>query len=105
MRKLIFIVPIVVVAVLVSTCRHEIPMPPDTTGGPPPVISGNCNPDSVYFANTILPIVSSNCAMGGCHDPASHKEGLILNNYSGIMRIVQPGNASGSKLYRVITTT
>lgn len=55
--------------------------------------------------NTILPLLTSNCAMSGCHDVASHKEGLILNNYTGIMRIVRAGNASGSKLVSVITTS
>ena len=105
MRKVKFIVLAVVMAVLVATCRHELPPPLNTTGGPPPVISGSCNPDSVYFANTILPLISSNCAMSGCHDPGSHKEGLVLNNYSGIMRLVVPGNAGGSKLFKVITTT
>jgi len=43
--------------------------------------------------------------MSGCHDATTHKEGIVLNNYSGIMKIVSPGNASGSKLYQVINTT
>lgn len=104
MKRLRLLLPAVMVILLV-TCRHEIPVPAGTSQGEPPAITGNCSPDSVYFANTILPIISSNCAKSGCHDPARHVEGLVLNNYGGIMRIVQPGNASGSKLYRVITTT
>ena len=96
--------PIACFALLVATCKHEIPLPVDQNSGPPPVNSGNCSADSVYFANAILPIISSSCAMSGCHDPVSHKEGFVLNNYSGIMRLVKPGNASESKLYKVITT-
>lgn len=30
-----------------------------------------CDPDSVYFVNDILPFITSNCAMSGCHDLAS----------------------------------
>jgi len=103
MRKLNFIAATFIIAVLVATCKHEPLLPVGTSASP--VISVNCNPDSIYFANTILPVMSSNCAMSGCHDPVAHKEGLVLNNYSGILRIVQPGNASASKLYRVITTS
>lgn len=103
MNRLRLVLPGVIV-MLFTSCRHEIPthvIPP----GNQPVNSGSCSSDSVYFANTILPIISSNCAKSGCHDPLNHEEGLVLNNYTGIMRIVQPGNASDSKLYKVIITT
>lgn len=109
--KLKLIVAVVTIAFLVITCKHEI-LPKDGNGNgngnnngnnPPP---GNpCSADTVYFVNTILPMITSGCAMSGCHDATSHVEGLTLNSYSGIMRIVSAGNASGSKLYQVITTT
>ncbi|HEY0678848.1 MAG TPA: c-type cytochrome domain-containing protein [Chitinophagaceae bacterium] len=90
-------------ALILATCKHEIPSPLQRGG--PPVVSGTCDPDSVYFANSILPLLTSSCAMSGCHDPVTHEEDLILNSYSGIMKIVKPGSASSSKLYEVITTT
>ena len=43
--------------------------------------------------------------MSGCHDAASHKEGVVLTTYSQIIRYVQPGNAGSSKLYRVMKKT
>lgn len=70
--------------------------------------SGNsstpCDPDKIYFQQQVLPILISNCAMSGCHDDASHKEGVILTSYQKVMATagVRAGNASDSKLYKVI---
>lgn len=73
----------------------------------PPIDSNivTCNHDSVYFANSILPLISSNCAQSGCHDQISHVEGLQLYNYVGIMSIVEKGNPNNSDLYKVINET
>ena len=88
----------------INACRHEIPVPADTTGGGVPPAT-TCSPDSVYFVNDIMPIIASNCTMSGCHDVASHADGVVLTTYSSIMRYVSAGNASGSKLYKVIIKT
>lgn len=98
------------ISVLYLACKHEIPLPIGGSPGggtipPPPAPTSNCSPDTVYFQNTILPLVVSNCAMSGCHDAASHKEGLNLTTYAGIMKIVNPGNPTRSELYTIITTT
>lgn len=108
--KLTLIVTVAVTAFLFVTCKHEIPSTGDNgNSNNPPGNTGNnsttCSADTVYFSNTILPLITSGCAMSGCHDAATHKEGLILNSYSGIMKIVSAGNASGSKLYQLINTT
>lgn len=90
-------------------CKHEIPLQPNTpdTGGVGNTDSflttGTCSPDTVYFSNTILPMLSTGCAISGCHDKVTHQEELVLSNYEGIMRIVTRGNATESKLYKVIT--
>lgn len=89
--------------ILLVRCRHEIPLPGNAGGQPD--ISNTCSPDSVYFANSVLPLINGACAISGCHDPVTHKEDLVLNSYRGIISIVRPGNAAESKLYRVITTT
>jgi cytochrome c553 len=107
--KLKLIVTVAVTAFLVATCKHEIlPKDGNSTGNnnnPPGTTNNPCSADTVYFGNTILPLISSGCAMSGCHDAITHEEGLVLNSYAGIMKIVSPGNASGSKLYKVINTT
>ena len=61
-----------------------------------------CSKDTVYFNNTILPMIVSSCAISGCHDAATHTEGIVLNNYTNIMRIVRPNNANNSQLYKKI---
>ncbi|MDK2909081.1 MAG: hypothetical protein PWR20_648 [Bacteroidales bacterium] len=91
---------------LASACKHsssDIPGPgPDTT-----LTVTGCNPDTVYFVNTILPLLRSSCAMSGCHDAASHKEGVILTDYQNIINTakVKPGNPNDSKLYKVLIKT
>jgi len=97
------------ISVIYLACKHEIPLPIGGIPGggtiPPPAPVTPCSPDTVYFQNTILPLVVSSCAMSGCHDAISHKEGLNLTTYAGIMKIVNPGNPTRSSLYTIITTT
>jgi hypothetical protein len=78
-----------------SSCRHDIPLDLDGT------ISQNCDPDTVYFGNTILPLLVSNCAMPGCHNNGE----LNLTSYASVMNsgIVKPRHPNTSKLVRVIT--
>ena len=58
----------------------------------------------IYFQQQVLPILVSNCAMSGCHDDATHKEGVVLTSYQKVMATteVRPGNPGNSKLYKVI---
>lgn len=104
-------------AMLYVGCKHELPelppvvTPPSSggsgtgTGGTTTTPVATCSPDTVYFQNTISPLVISNCAMSGCHDAISHKDGLNLTTYAGIMGLVKAGNAAGSKLISITTTT
>lgn len=98
-----------VLLVSLWACKHEIPdvLPIDggSGGGNPSGGNQPCSPDSVYFQQQVLPLIISNCAGSGCHDAASHVEGLNLTTYTGIMKLVKPGNPGGSKLINVITTT
>lgn len=89
-----------------GSCKHEIPVslvnqiPTGTSSDP-------CDPNKVYFEQQVLPILVSNCAKSGCHDNASHKEGVVVTSYNSILSTVgvRAGNALNSKLYKVITTT
>jgi len=94
-----------------TSCTHGtyIPDPINTGNG-----NGNntnndtpCDPDSVYFVNDIQPILTSNCTMSGCHDVASHQDGVVLTDYSHIISTtdVDPGSASKSHLYKVLIKT
>jgi hypothetical protein len=80
----------------------------DTTGTVDTIPTGTpCDPDKVYFENDVLPILISNCAKSGCHDVASHQDGVILNNFNNVMQTadVRPYDLAGSDLYEVITDT
>lgn len=91
-----------------TACKHEpevIPgKEPGNTNNPVEVVT--CDPDTVYFENDILPILSS-CGTSGCHDNETQEEGIILTNYATIMAsgVIQPGDPSESELYEAITET
>ena len=65
-----------------------------------PPIAVNCSPDTVYFKQKILPLIVSNCAMSGCHDAISKRDGVILTDYTNIMREVKISNPTDSDLYK-----
>lgn len=94
-----------------SSCKHEIPIPINNGNNPPPpIVDTNgtvlrtCSPDSVYFANEIFPLITSTCAMSGCHDAVSHREGVNLTSYTRIVYYVKKGNAVNSSLFRIIAS-
>lgn len=105
-------------SLLAINCKHEIPLGISQTtttntgtvtntgtGGTVQTSANSCSADTAYFANTILPLINSSCATTGCHDAASHREGVILTTYSQIRALVSPFNSGGSRLYSVISRT
>lgn len=94
-----------VMLMFLNACVHELPWPagPAGGGGTTPIATA-CSPDTVYFQNTVLPLLNSSCAMSGCHDAASHKDGVNLTTYAAIMSTggVKAGKPGSSKLYQVI---
>ncbi len=94
---------------LLFACRHEILDNPGAGNGGngvnPPPTTNPCSPDTVYFVNEIMPVISSNCTMSGCHDNISRAGGIDLTNYTKIMKFVKPGNPNDSKLYKVVKLT
>lgn len=87
-----------------TACKHD----PDLSAFPdnpePPIPVAGCDPDTVYFVNTVLPLLQSSCAMSGCHDAATAQEGVILTDYNRIIITgdVKPGNAADSKIFEVL---
>lgn len=94
-----------------TSCKHEIPGLPDAGTSPSAgtlssaAITVNCSPDSIYFVNTIQPLLVSSCAMSGCHDAVSHKGSINLTTYTGVKREVVAGNATNSSLYKLMIRT
>jgi hypothetical protein len=106
-----FILLLAVPLTILISCKHRIEdlTPPPGSGGVPggPGSTTSCDPSKVYFQQQVLPILISNCALSGCHDDASHQEGIILTSYIKVMSTgdVRPGNPGGSDLYKSITET
>jgi len=89
----------------------KIRLPPPATVSVPTVPSVpevpstptvNCSPDTIYFKQTILPLITSNCAMSGCHDAVSKKEGVILTDYANILREVKVSTPTSRDLYKCL---
>jgi uncharacterized membrane protein len=72
---------------------------------PLPTTNVVCNPDTVYFKQKILPLMVSNCAMSGCHDAISRKEGVVLTDYTNIVKEVNTKNPTSSSLYTSLLRT
>lgn len=71
----------------------------------PSVPAVNCSPDTIYFQQSVLPLITSNCSMSGCHDAISHKEGVNLTDYTNIRKEVSATNPSSSDLYKCLNKT
>ncbi len=114
-QKTTFSSILIALILAVFSCKHQPetfdelinggnsnPQPPDTLL----IINEHpCDPDSVYFTNTILPLIVSNCAVEGCHDAITHEDGVRLDNYADIMEEVNPGDLNGSDLWDLINKT
>jgi hypothetical protein len=57
-----------------------------------------CSKDTIYFQNSILPLVINSCGKSGCHDQGGQHD-ISLTDYTGITNIVSAGNPRSSKLY------
>ncbi len=75
------------------------------TPTPTPLPTSNCSADTVYFQNTIGPLIASSCTTTGCHDAITKASGVDLTTYTNILKYVNAGNANGSKLYSVMART
>ena len=102
MKKTYCILTALIIALtVINACKHEIPEA--IIGSPTPVPGGT---GEVCFQTEILPLFQSNCAKSGCHDAASQQNGYVFDSYANIVKKdVRPGNAAGSKVYKVLFET
>ncbi len=84
-----------------GSCTHQPGVYYDNT----PKVSNNCSADTVYFQNDIQPLLNSTCALTGCHDAVTGKEGLVLTDYAAVMKTggINLQNPAESKIYRVLS--
>ena len=89
-------------------CRHEIPTPPNDDN--PIVVDPPCDPNTVYFAQQIQPLLESACAQPACHDAVNPADGIRLDGYAALMNspegdLVVPGSPGASELIEVLLET
>lgn len=95
------------------SCKHQpLEAPPSSggggnTGGGSGVTPVTCSADTAYFQQQVLPIFIANCAVSGCHDAASHQNGVVLTDYTNIINTgdVRPGRPDNSKVWKVVNET
>lgn len=97
----------VLAMMLLHACEHE----PVKTGktnnnsGGNTNDSGNCDPDSVYFVNDIMPIMTAYCTNGSnqvdCHNDVVAQDEVKLNTYDNIKKEID-NKGLGSKFFKVI---
>jgi hypothetical protein len=93
---------LILMIMLLSSCVHD-PLTDESSQNDPPPIDGCVSDGNVCFESSVLPIFISSCAISGCHDAKTREEGYVLDSYNGIMKKgIRPGNASESKLYKVL---
>ncbi len=93
---------IAIIFILVLTaisCVHD-PIPPQSPDTIP------CSTDTVYFEQTISPLIQNNCVSAGCHNNADTDNGGDLRSYKAIIETgdIQPFDANDSRLVEVITS-
>lgn len=66
--------------VLVSCTKDHAPAPPVITEI---VLTDEC-PDTIFYSETIKPLIDQNCATSGCHDATSHQQGYDLTTYASV---------------------
>ncbi|MBK8392892.1 MAG: hypothetical protein IPL23_28100 [Saprospiraceae bacterium] len=78
----------------------------DTMGMDTTTLASNCNPDTVYFEKDILPILLTNCSLGGCHTAASRQNGVVTDSYNRLVQTVgiRPFEPEKSRLFLSITS-
>jgi len=57
------------------------------------------------YDRDIQPILLSSCAVSGCHNATTHKEGVDFSSYAKTLERINKGNPTKSELYNAITSS
>jgi hypothetical protein len=87
--KLGLITTIVLTALFVVTCKHEIPLT-DKDGDN----SDTCGITVFTYSGAVAPLMTSNCTR--CHNTASPRGGIDLSIYEGVKTVALNGRLLGS---------
>ncbi len=90
-------------ALLLFSCKHDPAVVPEIPVIPP--VTVDCDPDTAYFQQQVLPLLVSSCGVAGCHDPGTASDGIVLTDYASVIASgkVRAGNPGESDLLEVLT--
>ncbi len=105
MKRIFLSLAIGITALVTIQCKHETDFTDFPVNPELPIPSATCSDDTVYFVNSVLPLLKSSCAMQGCHDMGTAEHGIILTDYYRIKITgrVKPGSSGNSLLYKVLS--
>lgn len=76
-----------------------------TTAGSPPdsTLVSKSGTSWACYDRDIQPILMSSCAVSGCHDATTHREGIDFSSYQKTLQRIKAGDPAHSSLYNSIT--
>jgi hypothetical protein len=77
---------------------------PTTSGSDPGSGTTKSGTSWACYTRDIQPILLSSCAVSGCHDAITHKEGVDFSSYSKTILRIKSGSPGTSSLYNSITS-
>jgi len=102
MQRYLFTLLLVPFMIFLWGCHHNANLNFDPPRPTPPPPGWGCSFDTIYFQNSVLPVILTGCAKTGCHDQGTRKSGLVLDNYAKLYSMIVPFNPQNSKLYKVL---
>ena len=127
MKQIVFFIFSLLILIFWASCKHDPLEPFDPNGAinpgdtiplPPDFIS-DCDPDSVYFLNQIVPLLEISCGSSviSCHDGPNSTSEISFNTYEDLFinieddpnkspkYLIVPGNISQSEMIEAINET
>lgn len=97
---IVTIISLLALSLMYSSCTHEPELYIENT----PVISTNCDEDTVYFQNEVLPLLVSSCATTDCHNAIDAEDGIVLIDYASVIKFggINLEQPEESEIYEVL---
>jgi hypothetical protein len=86
--KLTVIIAFFITALLVATCKHEVPL---TDEGNP---ADTCGITEFTYSGAVVPLMTTYCTR--CHNATTTRGGIDLSNYNGVKTVALNGRLLGS---------
>ena len=79
---------LLLLTIMTYSCKHSSVTPVKTT-------------TNLCFQTDVLPIYQSHCALSGCHDATTARQGVVLDSYAHIIVGITPKDPGNSHYYTI----